>query len=101
VVDGLAMGLGFTAVLFVLGSMRELIGQGTWLDGIHMMFGDAARPLTVNLGDDFPGLLIAILPPGAFIGLGVLIALKNLIDARAARLAAARPPAAEAESVTT
>ena len=80
--DGFAMGLGFTAVLVVLGGMRELVGQGTLLAQAHLMFGDAARSLTLTVIDDYRGFLLAILPPGAFIGMGLLIALKNVIDAR-------------------
>ncbi len=89
-VDGLAMGAGFTMILVILGGMRELIGRGTLLSGAHMLFGDGARDWTVTvLGADYPGFLLAILPPGAFFGLGLLIALKNWIDARwsAARVA--------------
>ena len=87
-VDGLAMGLGFTAVLVVLGGLRELIGQGTLLAGAHLMFGEAARSWT--LGD--PGsarglLLLMLLPPGAFLGLGLLVATKRTLDLRAERRA--------------
>lgn len=81
-VDALAMGFGFTAALVTLGAMRELIGQGTLFDGADLMFGEVARHWTLSLGDDYEGLLLAILPPGAFIGLGLLIAVKNLIDQR-------------------
>jgi electron transport complex protein RnfE len=89
--DGLMMGLGFTAVLVVLGAGRELIGQGTLLDQAHMLFGPAARDWTVQFGADRHGLLVAMLPPGAFIGLGLMIAAKNVIDSRQAR----RVPQAE------
>lgn len=82
-VDGLFMGLGFTAVLVVLGAGREFLGQGTLLDEAHLMFGDAARGLTITIIDDYRGFLLAVLPPGAFIGLGLLIAVKNVIDKRA------------------
>ncbi len=85
VVDALAIGIGFTLVLVVLGGGRELLGQGTLFDQAHLMFGEAARGMTISLGDDFKGMLLAILPPGAFIGLGMMIALKNLIEARARR----------------
>ena len=80
-VDGLSIGIGFTLVLVTLGGMRELIGQGTLFDQAHLMFGEAARGLTLKI-EDFPGMLIAILPPGAFLGLGLLIMVKNLIDKR-------------------
>lgn len=80
--DGLMMGLGFAAVLVALGAMRELIGQGTLFDGAELLLGEWASSLRVQLIEfDYP-LLIAILPPGAFIGLGFLIAGKNWLDAR-------------------
>jgi len=86
--DGIAMGLGMTAVLAVLGALREIIGQGTLLAQAHQLFGEQARAMELSLGSDFHGLLITILPPGAFLGLGFLIALKNVIDQRTARKAA-------------
>ncbi len=82
VIDALAMGVGFMAVLIVLGAMREAIGSGTLFADAHLMFGDWASILTVTLIDDYRGFLLAILPPGAFIGLGLLIALKNYFEAR-------------------
>ncbi len=84
--DGLMMGTGFLLVLVVLGGMRELIGQGTLFSQAHMMFGEGAREWTLHLGN-YRGFLLAILPPGAFIGLGLIIALKNVIDARVQRRA--------------
>ncbi len=85
--DGLSMGLGSTAVLVVLGGMREFIGQGTLFSGAHLLFGEAARHWELSLGDGYQGLLLAILPPGAFIGLGFLIAIKNILDKRSAQAA--------------
>jgi electron transport complex protein RnfE len=85
IVDGLAMGLGFTLVLMVLGGIRELLGQGTLFYQADLLLGEAARGIGLELGDGFQGALLAILPPGAFIGLGMLIALKNIIDTRVAR----------------
>ncbi|MDQ2069460.1 electron transport complex subunit E [Natronospira bacteriovora] len=79
--DGLSMGMGFTAVLVVLGAMRELIGQGTLLQGAEMMFGTAVD-LTLRPIPAYDGLLLAVLPPGAFIGLGLLVAAKNWLDSR-------------------
>ena len=91
-VDGIATGLGFTLALVLLGALREAIGQGTLLGQADLLFGTSLGPhLTVHLVDDYRGFLLAILPPGAFIGLGCLIALKNVFDARAKRRAAARP----------
>lgn len=81
-VDGLTMGLGFTAVLLILGSVREIIGQGTLFSQAHLMFGESFRDVQITLVSDYGGFLLAILPPGAFIGLGLLIALKNVIEKR-------------------
>ncbi len=81
-VDALAIGTGFTLVLTLLGGLRELIGQGTLFDGAQLLFGDMAAGWKLSLGEDYPGLLLAILPPGAFLGLGFLIALKNILDKR-------------------
>ncbi len=98
-VDAVSIGLGFTAVLSLLGASRELIGQGTLFSGAHLLFGEVARAWELTLNADYPGVLLAILPPGAFMGLGTLIALKNLIDRyfdrRRAELAPA--PATEPE----
>ncbi|TPW18554.1 MAG: electron transport complex protein RnfE, partial [Halothiobacillaceae bacterium] len=58
----------------------EVIGKGTLLSQVHLMFGDASRWLTVTVIDDYKGFLLVVLPPGAFICLGLLIALKNVID---------------------
>lgn len=91
--DGLSIGVGSTAALVVLGGLRELVGQGTLFAQAHLMLGDWARVLELELGQGFHGALAAILPPGAFIGLGFLIALKNVIDKRAARRAEAVPVA--------
>ncbi|MFC0444605.1 electron transport complex subunit E [Pseudidiomarina halophila] len=78
--DGLMMGLGFTLVLIVLGGIREVIGNGTLFDGAELLLGDWAAALRIELfAVDYP-LLLAILPPGAFIAMGFIIAIKNLID---------------------
>jgi electron transport complex protein RnfE len=78
--DGFMMGLGFLLVLITLGSLREIIGQGTLFADAHLMLGEGARDYELTLGEGYPGFLLAILPPGAFIGLGLLIALKNHLD---------------------
>ena len=94
--DGLAMGVGFTLVLVILGGMRELIGQGTLLAQAHLMFGEFGNQLEMILLKDYRGFLLAILPPGAFLGLGFLIAGINIINARREKRAAIRSaPAAQ------
>jgi len=78
--DGLMMGLGFTAVLLLLGVIREILGQGTLFDGANLLLGDWASVLRIEVMQLDSQFLLAILPPGAFIAMGILIALKNTID---------------------
>jgi len=78
--DGLMMGLGFTLVLCVLGASREILGQGTLFYGADQLLGEWAKGLTIHLWQVDTTFLLAMLPPGAFIGMGLLIALKNMID---------------------
>ncbi|UJX24423.1 electron transport complex subunit E [Pseudoalteromonas sp. CF6-2] len=78
--DGLMMGLGFMLVLVVLGAIRELIGQGTLFDGADLLLGPWAQALRIEVFSFDNQFLLAILPPGAFLGLGLLIAAKNVID---------------------
>ncbi|EOD55090.1 electron transport complex subunit E [Aeromonas molluscorum] len=80
VLDGLMMGLGFTLVLLLLGAMREIIGMGTLFDGADLLLGDWAKSLRIEIFAPGSALLLAILPPGGFIGLGLLIAAKNGIN---------------------
>lgn len=87
-VDGLMMGVGFTAVLLLLGAMREMIGQGTLFSGMNLIFGEMAITWKIVLIDDYSNFLFAILPPGAFVGMGLIIAVKNIIDQRLERAAA-------------
>ena len=80
--DGLMMGLGFLLVLTLLGLMREVVGSGTILANADLMFGSGAALLKITLNEDYGGFLMAILPPGAFFGLALLIVGKNLIESR-------------------
>ncbi|EOD4072624.1 electron transport complex subunit E [Yersinia enterocolitica] len=93
--DGLAMGLGATCALFVLGSLREILGNGTLFDGADMLLGDWAKVLRIEVLHLDSPFLLAMLPPGAFIGLGLLLAGKYVIDekikARKARALATTP----------
>jgi electron transport complex protein RnfE len=66
IADGIGMGLGFTLSLSLVATVREIIGAGTWL-------GMRVTPLT------YDPALIAILAPGAFITLGFLMALMNML----------------------
>ncbi len=81
-IDALAMGLGFLLVLATLGALRELLGFGTLFANAELLFGPMAENWELSLGSDYKGMLLAVLPPGAFFALGFLIALKNIIDTR-------------------
>ncbi|MBI5919503.1 MAG: electron transport complex subunit E [Nitrosomonadales bacterium] len=83
--DGFAMGLGLTLVLAVLGGIREIIGKGTLFSGIDLALGDMAKDWVIHVVPGYHGFLVAILPPGAFIGLALLIAGKNWLKLRAER----------------
>ncbi|MDX2320863.1 MAG: electron transport complex subunit E [Moritella sp.] len=103
--DGLFMGLGFTSVLIVLGAIREVLGQGTLFDGIDLLLGDWASVLRIEVFHADTSFLLAILAPGAFIGMGFLMAIKHAIDAQLDKRRKAQPvivvePAAETESTT-
>lgn len=76
--DGLAMGLGFSFALLLLGAIREVVGAGTLFSQADLLFGEAAKSWQINVLDDYSGTLLALLPPGAFITLGLLIAAKNV-----------------------
>lgn len=80
--DGLMMGIGFTLILVVLGALRELLGYGTLLSGADLLLGAWAQDLVIVVYDSENPFLLAILPPGAFLGMGLLIAAKNVIDAQ-------------------
>lgn len=96
--DGLMMGLGFTAVLILLGGMREAIGQGTLFADMHLIFGASAESWKIILIDDYANFLFAVLPPGAFVAMGLIIALKNMIDQGLENKRARELPKAEAGS---
>lgn len=83
-IDGVATGAGFGAVLVTLGAARELVGAGTLFAGMEQLLGDWASVLALRLLPD-DGLLLAVLPPGAFIGLGLMIAAHRWRQARVAR----------------
>ncbi|GAA4652128.1 electron transport complex subunit E [Kistimonas scapharcae] len=88
--DGFMMGTGFTLVLVLLGGLRELVGQGTLFANMHLLFGPVAESWQMIVIPDYKKFLFAILPPGAFVFMGFLIALKNLMDSRIHRWQSAR-----------
>ena len=80
-IDGFMMGLGFLLVLVAIGAIREVLGSGTLFADMQLLFGEPARAWGVTvMGADYPGFLVAILPPGAFLVAGFLIAIKNSVD---------------------
>lgn len=101
--DGLLMGVGFGAVLVVLGSIREILGSGTIFANMDLLFGPVAEGWTIQLFGDGYGFLVAILPPGAFLITGLLIALKNAIDEslKLKRVSQKAPPVKGARRVRT
>ncbi|QBL09151.1 electron transport complex subunit E [Rheinheimera sp. D18] len=81
-IDAIMMGLGFMLVLTVLGAAREILGQGTLFDGADLLLGSWAKVLRIELFSVDSHFLLAMLPPGAFLGMGLIIALKNTIDSK-------------------
>ncbi|SMF04398.1 electron transport complex protein RnfE [Alteromonadaceae bacterium Bs31] len=87
--DGFMMGMGFLLVLLAIGILREILGAGTLFDNMHLIFGEAARSWKLTVfGENYKGFLVAVLPPGAFLIAGLLIAIKNMIDIEAKKRAA-------------
>lgn len=93
--DGLMMGSGFGLVMLAIGSVRELLGTGALLANMQLLFGPMAADWQMTVFNNYPGFLLAILPPGAFLVLGLLIALKNRLEQSLAERAKAAQPAAE------
>jgi len=94
--DGLMMGLGLAMVLAALGGLREVVGKGTLFSGIDLALGPTAKQFVITVVPDYHGFLLAVLPPGAFIGLALLIAGRNWLENRKAvtQPVAATPSAA-------
>ena len=100
-VDGFMVGFGLTLTLGALGAMREIFGKGTLFSGIDLALGESAKGMVITVFPDYQGFLFAILPPGAFLGLGLLIAGKNWIDQRAGKKARRQPSAELQPSAAT
>lgn len=80
--EGMMMGSGFAATLIVLGALREIFGNGTLFAGMDLLFGPTAATWEIRPFGEYRHFLLAILPPGAFIFTGLLIAAKNSVDAQ-------------------
>lgn len=77
VLDGIAMGLGFGLVLLALGATRELLGHGSLGSDLGLLAGHSTAGRGLQLVPAEHGLILAVLPPGAFILLGLLLAARN------------------------
>ncbi len=80
--DGFIMGVGFSLVLLLLGAVREILGQGTLFDGADLLLGDWASVLRIEFIEFEQSFLFIMLPPGAFVALGLILALKNSLNAK-------------------
>ena len=78
--DGLMMGIGFTLILVILGATREIIGSGTLFANASLLLGESFSFLELTLIEDYKGFLLMILPPGAFIALGFILAGKRVLE---------------------
>lgn len=83
--DALGMGLGFTLALIVLGGVRELVGSGTLFADASSLLGPAFASIELQVLAEYPGFLLAVLPPGGFLALGFLLAGKAALARAAAR----------------
>lgn len=82
--DGLMMGLGFTAALMLIGGVREVLGSGTLFANAHLLLGPAFAFLETTIVPEYKGFLLMILPPGGFMVVGLLLAAKRVMDQRRA-----------------
>jgi electron transport complex protein RnfE len=94
--DGLATGLGFCLTLVALGAFREVVGHGTLFRQAHLLFGEWGEVLQLTVIPDYPGFLLALLPPGAFIALGLLIGGRNWLSNRTSRRPRRAPVSSQA-----
>ena len=83
--DGLAMGIGFTLALVILGACREVIGSGTLFANAHLLLGEMFGFMELVLIPNYDGFLLMILPPGAFLMLGFIVAGKRVLEKKSAR----------------
>jgi electron transport complex protein RnfE len=96
--DGFIMGIGFALILLLLGAAREAIGTGALFANMDLLFGASAQNWKIVLMTNYPQFLLAILPPGAFILTGFLIAAKNSIDGRIKKIQTAKQSDKESAS---
>ncbi len=80
-IDALVMGVGFTWVIVVLGSIREILTKGTLFSGLNMLLGEKFSETALQITNP-QTFLLAALPAGAFILFGLMLAAKQWIDSR-------------------
>lgn len=78
--DGIFVGLGSTIAMFIIGAIREILGNGTLFFGINKIFYNLDSTCFIKLLDNHVNIVLAVLPPGGFFVLGCIIALKNYVD---------------------
>lgn len=96
--DGIMMGLGFTGALVAIGAVREILGSGTLFANARLLLGEGFAFLELTLIPEYKGYLLMILPPGAFLALGFLLAGKRILDRRLAARSAGQADALPATS---
>jgi electron transport complex protein RnfE len=79
-VDGLAMGLGLTFALILIGGCREVLGSATLFAQASLLLGQSFVFLEITLIRNYPGFLLMLLPPGGFLVLGFLLAGKRVME---------------------
>lgn len=94
ITDGLAMGIGFTWALVVVGGIREILGAGTLFANASGLLGPAFKFLEITVLPNYQGMLVAILPPGGFLVTGLLLAGKRVLDERRQKAQAIPAPVA-------
>ncbi len=92
-VDGFAMGMGFTVALVILGAAREVIGSGTLFASAELLLGDMFAFLELTVIPGYDGFLLMVLPPGAFLMLGFIVAAKRVLEKRHTKVVHTMQPA--------
>jgi len=84
-VDGIAMGIGFTIALTAIGAVREIVGSGTLFADASLLLGASFRFMEMRLLPESSNMLMMILPPGGFLVTGLLVVVKRMIDLRSGK----------------
>ncbi|OFZ67802.1 MAG: electron transport complex subunit RsxE [Betaproteobacteria bacterium RBG_16_56_24] len=83
--DGFFMGVGFTLALTAIGAIREITGSGTLFADASLLLGPAFKFMEMRVLPADTGILMMILPPGAFLVTGLLLVVKRMIDERSSK----------------